>query len=230
MADTDRDRILEKVKKCLARAKSDNPNEADIALRMARKLMDQHQLDLQDVRASEAREEVIDAETKKEPPVWKTRLAMVCAQAFGCEVIISGGWFGWSFKVIGVDSAPDLAVYAYEVLLRQLQHARKAFLETQTRCKLATKRRRADEFANGWIDAVYRMVADFSGTDDAHAEILEAYTAKKYPNLKSSPLKRRKTKAKDEDAVWAGRDAGRSARLNHGVATGPKPQALEQLP
>lgn len=229
MVDTDRDRILEKVKKCLARSTSDNPNEAEIALRMARKLMDQHQLDLQDVKASEVHEEVIDAETKKRPPVWKTRLAMVCAEAFGCEVIISAGWFGCNFKVIGVDSAPSLAVYAYEVLLRQLQHARKAFLETQTRCKLATKRRRADEFANGWIDAVYRMVDDFSGSDDTHVEAIEAYQAKRYPNLKSSPLKRRKTKAKDENAAWAGRDAGRSARLNHGVATGPRPQALEHL-
>lgn len=229
MADTERDRILEKVKKCLARSKSDNPNEAEIALRMARKLMDQHQLDLQDVHASEACESVIDAETRKEPPVWKTRLAMVCGEAFGCEIIISEGWHGWRFKVIGVDSAPDLTVYAYEVLLRQLQHARKTYLETQQRCKLATKRRRADVFANGWIDAVYRMVADFSGTDDEHAEILKAYMAKKYPDLKTSPLKRRKAKAKDEDAAWAGRDAGRSARLNHGVATGSRPQALEHL-
>ena len=229
MENNEHERILEKVKKCLARAKSDNPNEAEIALRMARNLMDRHQIDLQDISASQAHEELINAKTKKEPPVWKTRLAHVCAEAFGCQIIISWSWPDWCFKVIGIDSAPSLSVYAYDVLLRQLQSARKAFIETQTRCKLATKRRRGDEFANAWIDEVYRMVIDFSGSDDASAEIIEAYKAKKYPNLKTSPMKRRKTKAADADAAWAGRASGKSARLNHGVATGPRPQALELL-
>lgn len=53
-----RERALEKIKKCLALAESTNPNEAESALRQARKLMEKYQLEMSDVDSSRADEYV----------------------------------------------------------------------------------------------------------------------------------------------------------------------------
>ena len=47
--DMDQEKIIDKIKKCLALAKSDNPHEAATALRQAQKLMEQHNLTEQDI-------------------------------------------------------------------------------------------------------------------------------------------------------------------------------------
>lgn len=214
----DKDTALEKIKKLLSLAKSDNPNEAEAALRQARKLMDLHQLDTSDVHASEAHEECLSTGVSKKAPAWMIRLAQTCAVAFGCEVICSTSLFeGFKFKFIGVDIAPELSTYAYKVLERQLQRARREFVSKQTRCKLATKRRRGDEFANAWIDAVASKVVDFAGADEQQALAIKAYTEKKYPTLTEIPVKRRPTHGRDWEAYRQGYQAGKSAQINRGV-------------
>lgn len=54
----DQDRILDKIKKCLemAKGRGSNPNEAEIALRHAHKLMEAYNLEMGDVLASMAGE------------------------------------------------------------------------------------------------------------------------------------------------------------------------------
>ncbi|MFH0128536.1 DUF2786 domain-containing protein, partial [Pseudomonas aeruginosa] len=54
--DMDQDRILDKIKKCLemAKGRGSNPNEAEIALRHAHKLMEAYNLEMGDVLASMA--------------------------------------------------------------------------------------------------------------------------------------------------------------------------------
>lgn len=153
----DHDRILDKIKKCLemAKGKGSSPNEAEIALRQAHKLMDAYNLEMGDVLASMAGEAKVAAGSESEPPAWRVRLAHVCAEAFGTHFIISAPWFEHaSFIFIGCGAAPDLAGYAYQVLERQLQKARRDYLATQKRCKRSTKVARGDAFAHGWIDAV----------------------------------------------------------------------------
>ena len=83
----DQDRILEKIKKCLemAKGKGSNPNEAQIAMRMAQKMMEAYKLEMGDVLASMAGEAKVPAGSDGEPPAWRTRLAGVCADAFGTQ-------------------------------------------------------------------------------------------------------------------------------------------------
>ncbi|PTQ91240.1 DUF2786 domain-containing protein [Agitococcus lubricus] len=215
----DKETALDKIKKLLSLAKSDNTNEAEAALRQARKLMDMHQLDITEIQASEVHEEQIPSVASKMPPTWMIRLAQTCASAFGCEIVGTQSFFeGYTFKFIGVDIAPDLSKYAYEVLARQLQKARKEFVAKQTRCKLATKRRRGEEFANAWIDAVANKVSDFAGADEQQLTAIKAYKAKHYPNLNSVPVKRRTTHGRDINAYQQGYEAGQTAQLNRGVS------------
>lgn len=213
-------RILDKIKKCLemAKSKTSNPHEAETALRQARKLMDLYSLEMGDVLASMACEVSILAGSEGIPPAWRTRLAQVCGHAFGTRVIISNGLFRAArFIFVGCAAAPELTGYAYQVLERQLQKARREYLDTQKRCKRSTKVARGDAFANAWIDAVYSKIDAFAGVEENIAEAIEAFMQKKHPELESVDLKRRKLKARDEGAADAGYAAGKSAQLHQAV-------------
>ncbi len=226
----DQDRILDKIKKCMeiAKSKTANANEAEIALRQARKLMDAHSLEMGDVLASMACEVTIEAGSEGSPPAWRVRLAQVCAHAFGTKMIITSKLMPHfdvvgAFIFVGCSAAPELTGYAYQVLERQLQKARREFLKSPNnkRCKRSTKVARGDHFANGWIDAVYRKVDEFAGVDDSVADAIQAYMAKHHPDLGKFEMKRRKLKARDEGAAKAGYLAGKSAQLHHAVGHQP---------
>lgn len=206
------EKILDKIKKCLALSKSSNPHEAQAALRQARKLMDMHKLEVSDVDASFVSE--FSKMISKRPPAWAWKLGQVCAEAFGCAVIGSEGWRGTEFRFIGTDSSPELSGYAFDVLCRQLKIARSDYVATLSRCKLATKRRRGDEFTDAWINSVWSLVADFAGADQAVVTQIEAFKSKKYPDLVTKPIKKRKQYARDDDARYAGYRAGKKAALH----------------
>jgi hypothetical protein len=221
----DDNRILDKIKKCLemAKSKTSNPNEAEIALRQARKLMDMYSLEMGDVLASMAGEISILAGSEGPPPAWRVRLAQVCCLAFGTRLIISTSSFKAArFVIVGCAAAPELTGYAYQVLARQLQKARREYLDTQKRCKRSTKVARGDAFANAWIDAVHGKIDAFSGVEDSIADAVEAFMKKNHPELESFDLKRRKLKSRDESAADAGFAAGTSARLHQAVDHQPR--------
>lgn len=216
----DDNRVLDKIKKCLemANSKTSNPNEAETALRQARKLMDLYSLEMGDVLASMACEVSILAGSEGPPPTWRVRLSQVCGLAFGTRVIISTSRFNAArFILIGCAAAPELTGYAYQVLARQLQKARREYLDTQKRCKRSTKVARGDAFANAWIDAVHSKIDAFAGVEDNIAEAIEAFVKKNHPELESVELKRRKLKSRDESAADAGYMAGKSAQLHQAV-------------
>lgn len=221
----DDNRILDKIKKCLemANSKTSNPNEAETALRQARNLMDRYSLEMGDVLASMACEVSILAGSEGPPPAWRARLAQVCGLAFGTRIIISTSRFKAArFILIGCAAAPELTGYAYQVLARQLQKARREYLDTQKRCKRSTKVARGDAFANAWIDAVHSKIAAFAGVEDNIAEAIEAFVKKNHPELESIELKRRKLKSRDEVAADAGYQVGKSAQLHQAVNHQPR--------
>jgi hypothetical protein len=232
MSDMDNNRTLERIKKCLAMAKSktSNPNEAEIALRQAHKLMEAYNLELGDVLASMAGNVSVLAGSDGPPPAWRVRLADVCAHAFGTRSLISGGGpFVARFIFVGCAAAPELTGYAYQVLERQLQKARREYLKTQKRCKRSTKVARGDAFANAWIDAVYHKIDAFAGVEDTIAEAIDAYMERHYPDLQTTELKRRKLKARDEVASDAGYRAGQSAQLHQAVNHQPRARLTMEI-
>jgi len=228
----DQERALEKIKKCLemAKGKSSNPNEAETALRQAHKMMEAFNLEVGDVLASMAGESSIYAGSDGSPPAWRVRLAQVCAHAFGTHLIIRSGWIEPAkFTFVGCAAAPELTGYAYQVLERQCQKARKTYLATQKRCKRATKIARGDAFAHAWIDAVYMKVEDFAGVDENIDEAIKAYMTKNYPDLGKAKMKRRKLKARDESASDAGYRAGESAQLHTAINAGAQPLRIGRI-
>lgn len=218
MSNEAKERILDKIKKCLALSKSSNPHEAEAALRQARKLMEMHQLEAGDVDASMAEE--VRMQATKRPPDWSRMLGSTCAEAFGCTIIITRYYHKTEFCFVGVNGAAELATYAYEVLERQLQHARKDFVGSlSSRCKLTTKRRRGDIFAVSWVNTVHRLIADFSGVNEDAAKAIDAYKAKHFPDLVvDQPYKVRKVSSRDHDAAVAGYRAAKNAKLHRAMS------------
>ena len=228
---SERDKIFEKIKKCLALSASSNEHEAEAALRQARALMEKYSIDHADMLAYEACEESVKSGSKSKPSSWETRLAAKIADVFNCRLIFVSGWKNGEWTFIGVDAAPEIAGYAFAVLLRQCKRARAAHIDTYlTRCKTATKTRRADLFCAGWVNAVTGKLTSFSGNDRQELAI-EAYVEKKYPNLRDIAPRNRNAgkKLRDHEVndYMHGGVAGKNAELNRGMNGASAPLALE---
>lgn len=225
-----RDDALKKIKKCLALGRSANEHEAAAALRQAQKLMEQFDLREQDVSLADVHEVKVKA-CSTAANVWELHLVNVITDAFGCETFgqLQGRYNDagnfvrtrhWVF--VGIDSAPTVAGYACEVLLRQCANARRAHIAKQPKnCKPITKTARGDAFAMGWVAAASKLVERFT-QPEADKALLLAYIEQQHGELKNG--KARNT-AQGRKTDWghfsAGHSAGRGAQLHHGVGGMP---------
>jgi hypothetical protein len=229
----DRDKLLDKIRKCLALSKSSNEHEAAAALRQAQKLMAAYNVTEHDVLASEASESGAKASAGSRPSDWETTLVHKIATAFGCDIIFSsyGGKGEWRF--VGVGSSPEIASYAFSVLLRQIKEARASHIKKQLRrCKTGTKTRRADLFCAGWVQSVTSTIKDFAGAEEQETAI-KAYLSFKYPALNELKETSRNTgrDLRDHDVrdFRHGLLSGRESQIHHGVAGHSHAGSLERI-
>lgn len=222
---TDREKILDKIKKCLALSASSNEHEAAAALRQARKLMEAHGISDAEILAAGATEHRQRAGAQSTPPNWEARLAGRIADAFGCRVIFQPAVFLMrpkaSWLYIGCGAAPEIAGYAFEVLHRQCKRARADHIKARLkRCMAGTKTRRADLFCEGWVSVVVGKIEAFAGNDAQH-ETIEAYVATNFPALRNLNARDRngdRSLRDHEYGDWlSGRAKGADAELNRGV-------------
>lgn len=221
---SDRDKIIDKIKKCLALSASSNEHEAAAALRQATKLMEAHGISDLDVLAADAVECAIKAGAKTKPAAWEATLAKRVADAFGCRLLFSPVWLfedsgKWLF--IGCDPAAEIGSYAFSVLFRQCKRARAEHIKTVLkRCKAATKTRRADLFCEGWVSSVVGKINAFAGTDEQRL-MIDAYMAKHHPKVGTGKTTdrngQRRLSDRDYNDYASGIHKGKDAQLNRGV-------------
>lgn len=226
----DRETAIQKIKKCLALSKSPNPHEAAAALRQAQKLMEAHQLDEGDIDLSC----VAEHDTKLTAGIksaWLTLLARTCSDAFGCDFIFKSGGDGNRATFIGLQGAEQVAGYAFQVLLRQVQRDRTNHIAEQPKaCKRVTKVARGDAFALGWVRAAAVLVSRLAGSETeqaARAALIEQYKQRQFTGLKSFTPVRRDLDKKvrvTPNSYMQGDSAGRNAKLSNAV--GATRQAL----
>lgn len=118
-------RILEKVRKCLALSTSDNPGEAEAALRQAKKLMGKYGITESAVRLAEVNS--VQTEKATSTSVRAGHLSSTVARAFACKSLYGNKGGGAFFEFIGKGPNPELAKYTYDVLWRRLEMERSAF-------------------------------------------------------------------------------------------------------
>jgi hypothetical protein len=212
---SEQDKILGKIKKCLRLAASNNANEAATAMRQAQALMAQHSITLTDIQAAEANAYRAESSAKVKPAQWEAILAVTAAKAFSCELLFIGGAGFWKF--IGVGVAPELAGYAFCVLLRQAKRDRTEYIKTKLKRvkNKAQVTKRADVYSMNWVWAAENKITAIAPRPSAKTAI-DAYMDKHHGNvtdLKSRDVKGRQYDS-DQDAGYA---AGRNANLSRGV-------------
>lgn len=134
---SDKDKLLRKIKKLLALSKSTNPHEAASALAMAQKLMTENQLNQSQVEFSQTHSK---QKTAMKSARYVHMLISVVTKAFGVEGYLSNAYPGNDYGenkmhvvFYGAEERPEIASYCFDVLYRRLQAARKAFLDTQSK-------------------------------------------------------------------------------------------------
>jgi hypothetical protein len=218
----DKEKIIGKIRKCLALAASSNEHEAAAAMRQAQKLMEMHNVEHTELLAAGATECAAHAGATKTPATWENNLAMTVSDAFGCRLLFQGSWGGGKWKFIGTGARPEIAQYAFSVLFRQLRRSRASFIKEKCkRLKPSSKTRRADLYCMAWTNAVASKAQAMSISPE-EAEVLDAYMLQQYPEtaeLKSRDRTQgRKLSSNDWNAYAHGAAAGRNAQLNHGVS------------
>lgn len=227
----DRDKIIDKIKKCLALAGSSNPHEAAAALRQAQILMDKYGIDHPDLLAAGISAEWVKSGSTKTPPAYEAGLANLVGKAFACEILFARQFgvrsfeFDGGYKFIGCAPNPEVASYTYTVLARQLRKARAEYIKTKLkRCGPKSKTARADQFCEGWVYAVSTKIQAVA-LQPEQTNAIKAYFEKHVgKTAKLEPRQRATRSASDGSAGYV---AGKNAVLNNGVGTTEQPLALE---
>src|SRR5471030_2191640 len=135
MGTNDKDKLLRRIRKLMALGtRNSNAHEAARALRLAQQLMQRHNLSEMDVTLSDISEtECLQVYTDAVSiPGWLNALAAVVCMATGCRC-----WFSWyntasrtgqsrrrrSLHFYGLNERPEVALYVFTVLSRQLRDA-----------------------------------------------------------------------------------------------------------
>lgn len=208
-------RILEKIKKCLRLAKSDNPHEAAAAMRQARALMDKHNVHLS---AESLELEQKETETKyKRAPWWFKAIASIVAMAFGCTVLRSEK----SLTFIGADGYPDLALYCLDIVVRQAGSAKESFMRSDEYLFIrdSRKRKAANDYMVGWVHGVANGVREFAQplTEDEHSKHIEYHQKLSNGSVKVSTSKSRGPQVRNSEALNAGYRDGQKIKINQGI-------------
>lgn len=220
------EKVLEKLKKLLALAKSDNPHEAALALQRAQKLMLAYNITQDDLALSDIDESISGywAAGSVNPPRYMLGLLGIIQDAFGVKSIIHSG-FKPSVGFYGNKDRVELASYTWEVLDRQLVSARKNYIRQQNkRIKNTTKTSRGDKFAEGWVLAVSSEVHLFAMSREEQ-ELAKLWLSQKYPDTETT-TGRKTGKSRDSDmSRHLGYKEGKNVRL-HQPVNGQEQQKL----
>lgn len=208
----DKEKALDKIKKCLALSKSANEHEAAQALKHAQALMKKYELDERDVALAEIMQSSADRTVPFQADDWHWGVMWMVAEVFGCRPLQRGN------KAIfyGTGSRPDLAAYAFDVIYRQLTAARRKWLKEQCKArKPANRKYLANQYCEGWIHGARRNVIGFV-LKKTEQQMLDAY-ADQY--VHSVEPRRKNTKPTElqragDDAMRAGYAEGKDVRLH----------------
>ena len=242
------ERVIRKIKRCLALSKSSNENEAAIAMRQAQALMREYRLTELDVRLSDVSEAQSEKFRANRRPTWARHLSSIVAQVFGVRPLSYQHWCRSAGRrvdraiFVGVTPAPQIAMYAYEALLAKLTLARReyvAMVRSGQRRSAYSPETAGDHFALAWVSAVHGKIhqllprgeedpalakhsdgRDLVAVESQDKALIEQYLAGQEIGKARKPPK----VELDLDAQIAGLLAGQRVELNPGMTHGGQDQ------
>ena len=209
----DKQKVIDKIYKCLRLAESCNPNEAAAGLRQAQGLMKKYGISEEQVSTTEVAESRVSAGDRYHLHFWVVALADVVSCAFSCRVFVARG-FGrpTELRFIGIGSTPELSSYTYTVLLRNLQKARQNFIDYLEVDEEKERARQGDVFAQAWLFRVARQVSRFVNDAEASSAI-DTYIDSHYGQVREFQDTVRDPSLHDIDAINSGLRAGERVSL-----------------
>ena len=224
------DDVLRKIKRCMDLSNSSNDNEAALALKHMQALMDKHGVTSSHVMAYDVTEHSTKLNVLERPANWVITLHTTIGQAMDCESVIRrGGNEKAKLVYLGIGSTPEIAGYAFEVMLRKLKADRAEFIKTKlSRYKTANKTKLADAYCEGWVINVYRKVKNLNPNLEVKEKI-KAYQETKMPELEDDKLYSPKSRIKtgdDKAQIAANMGFEKSKDVDLFAATGHTQQAL----
>lgn len=232
---SDKDRIIRKIERCLALSESSNEHEAAAALRQANALMEKHQIELSELGLSELSISQDDRIFSTRLPVaWKRMLYIMVAEAFSLSLF----WRGGRPIFVGVSPAPTVALYAVDILERQLNKGKKNFMAEVERLNeldniKMTRSIRTEigrGYCEGWVFGCMKKVEAFakSLTNEEKEKHLNKIKSKFgcVEETKSRPPKLAMSSDLGEAAAGAGYREGKNAQLHHGMGQDKKDSRL----
>ena len=224
------ERILSKIKKLLALSKSDNPNEAAIALNQAQKLMQAYNINIFDV---EIKEEVNPNKYPLNGSIYICYIAQIISEAFAVRVLRqeNGPRGKVNFIFVGTADKAEVASYFFDVLIRKAKTARqnklKELAEDLKYVRKATKTRVADSFCMGWCAAVQEKLEKLVNDPKEEALIEDYFKKQGYTvNNKQREKDRKKADNLISSAAMIGYSEGKKVDLFFGVKGQGKKQEM----
>ena len=224
MNNQDKQRIMDKIIRCLALSKSSNEHEAATALHQAHVMMEKHGISKNDIELTDIKFKASNTRSAQRPPVYQIALANMIARLFGCQNYMGNGYGELSSArvmcFVGLEMHSDIASYAYDSLFRQLKQARRAYIKTELKRVRLTKNKaaRADAFCLGWVATVRRLVEKLVplATDMA---LIERAMNQELELRETGGVDRvsRNRAATGTNDFYNGLIAGKSAELHHAM-------------
>ncbi|EBV2165588.1 DUF2786 domain-containing protein [Salmonella enterica subsp. enterica serovar Eastbourne] len=220
--------------------RNSNPHEAARAVSLAQRLMQRHGLTPEMLSLSDITESVCLSLTSDadKVPAWMSSLATVVCMATGCRC-----WFSWhvhvsthgvnsmrrSLHFYGFRERPEVALYIYTVLQRQLRTATDVHMAEyrNRRILLRTRRRRADQFREGWVSGVWQVLQSFSPSEGENIA-LQRWLSRRHAGepLEGMAVRSAGKCRGDRTARMAGFIASRDVELHHGLSGAQAPRQI----
>ena len=225
----DKEKVLDKIKKCLALSQSANEHEAAQALRQAQALMKKYEVNAEDVALSKVSEQKADRKMAFKLADWQWGVANMIADIFGCESYQRGK----AMMFYGIGNRAEISAYAFDVVYRQISADRRKFLKTCRARKPAHRTYLADQFCGGWIVGAWRTVKKFEMSNEEKATMY-GYKKKEHPDMAEARTRDAKSSIlqgseMEYEALTQGIESGKQVQLHHAMnGTDGVQQIVEQ--
>lgn len=158
----DKNKIIDKIKKCMALGNSSNANEAAAALRQAQKMMNMHGLSEDDIEGSNYKNDTVECpiQANKKTPVHLTKFVAIIMRAFQVKAVVETNVrvsdASYRIRYFGPNHRVTMALYAHVVIFRAMEAAWKEQLKADPSWKGVRGARLS--FMVGWLNKISEKV------------------------------------------------------------------------
>lgn len=158
----DKNKVIDKIKKCMALGNSSNANEAAAALRQAQKMMNMHGLTEDDIEGSNYKNETVECpiQINKKVPIHLNKFVGIIMKAFQVKAVVESNIrisdASYRIRYFGPNHRVTMAAYAHVVIFRAMESAWREQLKNEPRWKGIRGARLS--FMVGWLEEISSKV------------------------------------------------------------------------